>query len=143
MDCQDLLATPLVRPVDQYLPVEASRAQQRRIEDLGPVGRAEQAKTARWIKAVELGQELVQGLLLLVMPAADIGATGPPECVEFVDEDDRRRVLARLLEEVAHPRRADADEHLDEFRAGDRKERHPGLAGDRTGKQCLAGPRRA
>ena len=52
-------------------------------------------------------------------------------------------MLARLLEQVAHPGRADPDEHLDKLRAGDRKERHSGLAGDGTGQQCLAGPRRA
>ena len=49
----------------------------------------------------------------------------------------------RLLEHVAHPRRADADEHLDEIRAGDREERHVGLAGDRAGEQGLAGAGRA
>ena len=52
-------------------------------------------------------------------------------------------MLARLLEQVAHAGRADADEHLDELRAGDRKERHPRLAGDGTGEQRLAGARRA
>ena len=36
----------------------------------------------------------------------------------------------------------DADEHLDEVRAGDREERHAGLAGDGPGQQRLAGPRR-
>ena len=82
-------------------------------------------------------------LLLLVVAAAAEGAAGAAERVELVDEDDRRRVLARLLEQVAHPRRADADEHLDEFRAGDREERHAGLAGDGARQQRLAGARRA
>ena len=50
-------------------------------------------------------------------------------------------MLASLLEQVAHPCRADPDEHLDEFRTGDREERHPGLAGHRAGEQGLAGPR--
>ena len=40
-------------------------------------------------------------------------------------------------------RGADADEHLDEVRAGDRVERHAGLAGDGAGQQRLAGARRA
>ena len=48
-----------------------------------------------------------------------------------------------LLEQVAHPARADADEHLDEVRAGHREERPPGLAGHRLGEQRLAGARRA
>jgi hypothetical protein len=34
--------------------------------------------------------------------------------VDLVREDDARRGLFRLLEEVAYARRADADEHLDE-----------------------------
>jgi len=38
--------------------------------------------------------------------------------VDLVDEDDARRVLLGLAEEVAHARRADADEHLDELGAG-------------------------
>ena len=39
--------------------------------------------------------------------------------------------------------RADAHEHLDEVGAGDREERHAGLAGDRLGEQRLAGAGRA
>ena len=53
------------------------------------------------------------------------------------------RVLLGLLEEVAHARGADADEHLDEVGAGDREERHAGLAGDGAREQRLAGARRA
>ena len=56
---------------------------------------------------------------------------------------DARRVLLGLLEQVAHPRGADADKHLDELGAGDREEGHAGLAGDRLGEQRLAGPGRA
>ena len=63
--------------------------------------------------------------------------------VDFVDEDQAGRILLALLEHVAHPARADADEHLDEVRAGDGEERHVGLAGDRPGQQRLAGARRA
>ena len=49
-----------------------------------------------------------------------------------------RRLLG-LLEQVAHARGADADEHLDEVGAGDREERHARLAGDRAREQRLAG----
>ena len=48
-----------------------------------------------------------------------------------------------LLEQVAHPAGADADEHLDEVRTRDREERRTRLAGDGAGQQGLAGPRRA
>ena len=67
---EDLHAALLVGPVDQHLAVEAAGAQQRRVEDLRPVGRGEQDQPLRGIEAVELGQELVQRLLLLVVAAA-------------------------------------------------------------------------
>jgi hypothetical protein len=44
---------------------------------------------------------------------------------------------------LACSKRSDADEHLDEVGAGDREERHPGLAGDGPREQRLAGARRA
>ena len=91
------------------------------------------------IEAVELGEQLVERLLLLVVAAERAGRAAAPERIELVDEDDAGRGLARLLEQIAHARRADADEHLDEFGAGDGEERHPGLAGHRAGEQGLAG----
>src|SRR5918998_351580 len=62
--------------------------------------------------------------------------------VDLVHEDDAGAVLLGLLEQVAHARGADADEHLDEVRAGDREERHARLAGDGAREQRLAGARR-
>ena len=50
-----------------------------------------------------------------VVPAGQRpGTAGAAEGVQFVDEDDRRRPRAGLFEQVADPRGADADEHLDE-----------------------------
>ena len=54
--CEDLHAADLVRPIDQHLAVEAAGAQQRRIEDLGPVGRRQQDQAGARIEAVELGR---------------------------------------------------------------------------------------
>ena len=53
------------------------------------------------------------------------------------------RALAGLGEQVAHPRGAHADEHLDEARPGHREERHRGFPGHGPGQQGLAGARRA
>src|SRR3546814_5537455 len=58
-------------------------------------------------------------------------------------EDDAGRILLALLEHVAHAAGADADEHLDEVRAGDREERHVRLPRDGAGEQRLAGAGRA
>ena len=66
------------------------------------------------------------------------GAARLAQGVEFVDEDDGRGLRAGLLEQVAHARRAYADEQLDEFRTADGKEGHAGLACHGAGKQRLA-----
>merc|ERR1719258_242192 len=52
--------------------------------------------------------------------------------VDLVDEDDARRVLLRLAEEVTHARGTHADEHLDELGARGRDEGHARLARDRA-----------
>ena len=109
----------------------------------GPVGGGDQDDAALDVEAVHLDEQLVERLLALVVAAAHAGAAVPADGVDLVDEDDRRGVGLGLLEQVAHPGRADADEHLDEVRAGDRVERHAGLAGDGAGEQRLAGAGRA
>jgi hypothetical protein len=69
------------------------------------------------VEAVHLDQELVEGLLPLVVPAAQAGAAVAADGVDLVDEDDGGRLGLGLLEEVAHAAGADAHEHLDEVRA--------------------------
>ena len=128
-----------VGPVDDDLAVEAARAQQRRVEDVRPVGGGDQDDVVLHLEPVHLDEQLVQRLLALVVTAAEAGAAVAPDGVDLVHEDDARAVLLGLLEQVPHARGADADEHLDEVRAGDREERHAGLAGDRAREQRLAG----
>ena len=143
VDLEDLPAADAVGPVDDDLAVEAAGAQQRRVEDVGPVGGGDQDDVVLHLEAVHLDEQLVQRLLALVVAAAEAGAAVAPDGVDLVHEDDAGAVLLGLLEQVAHARGADADEHLDEVRAGDREERHAGLAGDRAREQRLAGARRA
>src|SRR4051794_286950 len=142
VDLEDLRAALAVRAVDDDLAVEAARAQQRRVEDVRTVGGGDQDDVVLHLEAVHLDEQLVERLLALVVTAAEAGAAVAPDGVDLVHEDDAGRVLLGLLEEVAHARGADADEHLDEVRAGDREERHARLAGDRAGQQRLAGARR-
>ena len=74
---------------------------------------------------------------------ADVGTAAPADGVELVDEDDRRRVLLGLLEELAHPGGSDAHVDLDEAGGRDRVEGHARLAGERPGEQGLAAAGRA
>ena len=140
---EDRLAPVDVGPVDDDLAVEAAGAQQRRVEDVGPVGGGDQDHAAARIEAVHLDEQLVERLLALVVAAAQAGAAVAADRIDLVDEHDGRRGRLRLLEEVAHAAGADADEHLDEVRAGDREERHARLTRDGPGEQRLAGARRA
>src|SRR4051812_48931043 len=130
-----------VGAVDDDLTVEAARAQQRRVEDVGTVGGGDQDDVVLHLEAVHLDEQLVERLLALVVTAAEAGAAVASDGVDLVHEDDAGRVLLGLLEEVAHAAGADAHEHLDEVRARDREERHAGLAGHRAGQQRLAGAR--
>ena len=119
VDAQDLLAARQVRPVDHDLPVEPSWPEERRVEDVGAVGRGEHDDAALGVEAVHLDEELVEGLLPLVVPAAEACTALPTDGVDLVHKDDARRVLLGLLEEVPDAARADSDEHLDKVRARD------------------------
>ena len=52
-------------------------------------------------------------------------------------------MLLRLLEEIAHPRGADAHKHFHKIGPAQREERHAGFASNRPGKQRLSGAGRA
>ena len=91
------------------------------------------------VEAVHLGEQLIERLLALVVPGEVARPARLADRVELVDEHDARRLLLRLLKQIAHARRADADEHLDEVRSGQREERHVRLAGDRAREQGFTG----
>ena len=90
-------------------------------------------------EAVHLGENLVQGLLALVV-AAHRQRPGPraADRVDLVDEDDRRRHLPRLREQLAHAAGADADDHLDELGRAGAEEGDLGLARRGARQQRLA-----
>ena len=99
---EDLLAALEVGGVDADLAVEAARAQQRRVEDVGAVRRRDEDDVGLRVEAVHLDEQLVEGLLALVVPAAESGAAVTADGVDLVDEDDGRGVLLGLVEEVAN-----------------------------------------
>jgi hypothetical protein len=138
---QDALAALDVRTVDHDAAVEPARAEERRVEHVGTVGGRHEDDALVRLEAVHLHEQLVERLLALVVAAAEAGAAVTTDRVDLVDEHDARGVLLALLEQVAHARGADADEHFDEIGAADREERDVGLAGDRAGEQRLTGSR--
>jgi hypothetical protein len=143
---QDRLPPGAVRRLHEDAPVEAPGPEQSLVEHVRPIGRSDHDHARRRIEAVHLGQDLIQRLLALVVAAAearDPGRPRAPDRVELVDEDDRRRSLLRLGEQVAHARGSDPDDRLHELRRGDREEGCICLSGNRAREQRLAGARRA
>ena len=143
MNLEDLFAADDVRIRHHHLAVETAGAQQRRIEHVRPVGCRDQDHAFIGLETIHLDQQLVQGLLALVIAAAEAGAAMAADRVDFVDEDDAGRVLLGLFEHIPDTGGADADEHLDEVRTRDREEGNVGLARDRARDQRLARTGRA
>ena len=95
--------TPLdVRAIDHDLAVEPSRAKQGGVKDVGPVGGGDQDHPGLDIEAVHLDEQLVEGLLTLVMAATETSTAVATDGIDLVDEDDRRGLRLGLLEQVAH-----------------------------------------
>ena len=145
MNIEDLSAADSIGWRHRHAAVEAPGTQQGEVEDLGPVGRREHDDGLDALEAIHLGEDLIECLLALVVAAGDryLTLARAADRVEFVDEDDRRRGLFGLREQVADARRADADDRLDELRGRDREERRVGFARHRSREQGLAGSRRA
>ena len=66
-----------------------------------------------------------------------------PHGVDLVDEDDRRRVFLRRIEQIAHAARTNAHEHLHEVGARNGVERNPCLTGNGLREEGLTRTRGA
>ena len=143
MNLQDLLAALHVGLSNADLPVKTTRTHDGGVEDIHTVRRGHHDDALVRAETVHLHQQLVQGLLALVVAAAHTGAAASGDCVDLVNEHDAGRILLRLSEQVTDTRSADAHEHLDEIRTGDAEERHTALACDRLREQGLTGSGRA
>ena len=143
MDFQDLLAALDVGQADVDLTVEAARAEQGLIEDVGTVGGRHDDDAIVGIKAVHLDQQLVQGLLTFIMTTAETSAALAAHGVDLVDKDDGRHGLFGFFKQVAHTGSTDTDIHFHEVRAGDGVERHARLTRTGAGQQRFTGARGA
>jgi hypothetical protein len=142
VNLEDHLPAPDVRHVHHDLPVEPPGPQQRRVQHIGTVGGGDQDHALVGFEPVHLHQQLVQGLLALVVPASQSRAPMTTHRVNLVNEDQARRVRLALLEEIPHPRRPHADEHLHKVGSRHREEGPAGFARHRAGQQRLPRPGR-
>ena len=128
MHLQNIDTSLEVRLLHDDTTVETARTQQCRVEDFRTVRRTHDHDPLRGIEAIHLRQQLVQGLLALLV-STEAGISRLTDGIDLIDEDDARCRLRRLLKQITHTTRTDADEHLDEIRTGQTVERHLCLAG--------------
>ena len=109
---QNLLATTNIGQGHIHLAVKATRAEQCSIQNVRTVGRSDHDDADVGLKTIHLHQHLVQGLLALVVSAAQTGATLATDRVNFIDKDDAGRILFGVVKHIAHTGCADAHEHF-------------------------------
>jgi hypothetical protein len=143
MDLQYGLSAAYIRQAHIHLPVEAAGAQQGVIQNIGAVGGRHNDYALVVAEAVHLNKELVQGLLALVVSAAQAGTSLAAHGVDLIDEDYRGLHFFRLLKKVAYAGRAHADIKLHKVGAGNGQKLYARLAGHSLGDKRLAGARRA
>ena len=120
-----------------HLAVKPAGTHQSRVQDVRAVGGGNHNDALVGTKAVHLHQQLVQGLLPLVVPAAQAGASLAAHGVDLINEDDAGGFFLGFVEQVPHTGGAHAHKHLHKVRAGDGEEGHPGFTGHGPGQQSL------
>ena len=140
VDAEDLAAAGLVGNADDDLAVEAAGPAKRLVDRFGPVGRRNDHRVLPRLDPVEQGQQLRDEPLFGL--AGDLAALGRDR-VDLVDEDDRRRGLRRLLENLAQPPLALAIGGAHDLGPVDEEEFRRAFVGDGAREQGLAGARRA
>ncbi len=121
----------------------SARAEQSGVQNVLPVGGGQHDDALVGGKAVHLHQQLVQGLLPLIVSAAQTRAALTAHGVDLVNEHNGGGLPLGLVEQVPDPGRAHAHVQLHEVGAGDGQKPHPGLPGHRAGQEGFAGARRA
>ena len=132
-----------VGPGNDHAAVKTAGPQQCGIENVGAVRGGDQDDAFVGFEAVHFDEQRVQRLFAFVVAAAEARAAMASDGVNFVDENDAGSVFLALLEQIAHAAGADADEHFDEVRTGDRKERNVRFARNGACQQSFSGSRRA
>ena len=140
VDAEDFAPPVLVRHADHDLAIEAARTAQRFVDGVGAVGGGDHDHVGARFQAIHQGQQLGdEALFRLARHAVALGSNR----IDLVDEDDRGRVAARLLEHFAQALLALAIARSHDLRAVDDREIGIALVRDRLRQPRLAGSGRA
>ncbi len=123
--------------------IKTARTQQSRVKRLWTVGRRQNNDAFGAVKAVHLGQQLVERLLALIVAAHACAVALFTDGINLVDEHDARCFSPACLNRSRTLAAPMPTEHFDELRAGNREERHMRFHRQRPCQQGFAGARRA
>lgn len=93
------------------MPVESTGSGKSLVERLGKVRSSDDDDTFRLLESVQLDQKLVERLLHVVLMSARsafscpktyliLGGTLRADCIQLIDEDDRRGLLSRSVKQL-------------------------------------------
>ena len=114
---QNLLATTNIRQSNNHLAVKSAWTQQRWVQHVWAVCSCHDDYAIVNFKTIHFYQQLVQGLLALIVSTAQAGTTVATDCIDFIDEDNTGRLLLGLVEHVPHSGRADTNKHFNKVGA--------------------------
>ena len=143
MHLEDGEATLDIWGINSHLTIETTRAHESRVENVRTVGGGENNDAAVSLKAVHLGEQLVKGLLTLIVAAANTCTALTSHCVDLVDEDQTRAVFFGAFEQIAHPAGTNTNKHLHKFRTGEGEEGNTCFTSDGLGEKRFARSGRA
>ena len=123
--------------------VKPSRTKQRRVERFRTVGSSQNDNALRTIKAVHLGQQLVQRLFPFVIAAHLSAVTLFADGVDFIDKDDTGSLFVGLFKQIPDFCRTHTHEHFYKFRTGNGEEGDIGFAGNSLCQKGFTSTRRA
>src|SRR5438045_8792976 len=112
MDPQNFLAPFHVGKIDGDLAIKTARAEQGRIENIGPVSGSDDNDSFLGIESVHLDEQGIEGLFALIVAASDAMASMTTDRVNFVAENNARPGFLALLKHYAEPASCDDDTNL-------------------------------
>ena len=117
MDLKNINSSVNIGKIYGYLSVETTGTEKCGIKNVGTVSCGDNDNSFVRAESVHLNEKLVEGLLTLVVTAAETCASVTADCVDLVYEYDGSGGFSRRVKEVAYTGSAYTDVHFNEIRS--------------------------
>ena len=143
MDLEDLFSALDIGITNGNLSVKTTGTKERRVKDIGAVGRRDDDNAVMTAEAVHFDEKLIERLFLFVMTAAKTCTAASAHSIDLIDEDDAcRRFLCRF-KKIAYTGSTDTDVHFHKVGTRNGKERNVCFACNGFGKESFTRSGRA